>query len=146
MAGIKRRAGCAYAPRLGIVLALSGLFFFLGAGCFAFQLLFAYLLDLIPVNYAFGVAAAVSLLLVTGYLWLVAGSRFAIISGFAQLFYMVLFSYSFFFTGLTGITVTVGSVLTLAVLMAFTAKVDWSTVFTSRNKLQADSPPPIPAT
>ena len=32
MAGIKRRAGCPYAPRQGIVLALSGLFFVLGTG------------------------------------------------------------------------------------------------------------------
>jgi len=32
----------------------------------------------------------------------------------------------FFFDGLTGITITVGAIVTLALLMAFTAKVDWN--------------------
>jgi len=39
-------------------------FFFLGAGCFAFQLLFAYLVDLIPIEAAFVIASCVSLALV----------------------------------------------------------------------------------
>src|SRR2546423_15162343 len=43
-------------------------YFFLAAGCFAFQLLFAYLVDLIPLGLAFMISAAVSLALVGGYL------------------------------------------------------------------------------
>lgn len=104
-------------------------YFLLAAGCFAFQLLFAYLVDLIPTMIAFVIAAAVSLLLVGGYLVGVAGIRFARIAAVAQFGYMVLFSYSFFFEGLTGITITVGAILTLALLMAFTAKTNWTEVF-----------------
>lgn len=103
-------------------------FFLLAAGCFAFQLLFAYLLDLIPTMVAFIIAATVSLMLVTGYLIGVAGIRFARLAAVAQFAYMVLFSYSFFFEGLTGITLTVGAIITLALLMAFTAKTDWASV------------------
>jgi len=122
-------------------------YFFLGAGCFAFQLLFAYLLDLIGVHIAFAFAATVSLSLVTGYLWLVAGRRFALSSGAAQFFYMVLFSYSFFFNGLTGITITVGSIITLAVLMVSTAKIDWNDAFNSPPSIRSESnPPPLPLT
>lgn len=120
-------------------------YFFLGAGCFVFQLLFAYLLDLIPVHIAFAIAAVVSLGLVTGYLWLVAGRRFALPAGTAQFFYMVLFSYSFFFNGLTGITITVGSIITLAVLMVFTAKVDWHHAFKAQPTANSGAtPPPLP--
>ncbi|CAN5350714.1 hypothetical protein BH23VER1_BH23VER1_37370 [soil metagenome] len=101
-------------------------FAFMAAGCFAFQLLFTYLVDLVPPLVAFGVGASVSVLLVSGYLWRVAGFAFARLAALAQLTYMVLFSYSFFFDGLTGITITVGAVVTLAVLMAYTARVNWA--------------------
>ena len=47
----------------------------------------------------------------------------------AQLVYLVLFSYAFFFEGYTGLTVTIGAVLTLFVLMQITARVDWGEVF-----------------
>jgi hypothetical protein len=113
-------------------------YFFLAAGCFAFQLLFAYLVDLLPLTASFLLAAIVSLVLVNGYLWAAAGARFARLSAVAQFAYMVLFSYSFFFEGLTGITITIGAIITLALLMAFTARVNWSTAFGSR----ATSPPP----
>lgn len=115
-------------------------YFFLAAGCFAFQLLFAYLVDLLPLFTSFVIAAAVSLTLVNGYLWRAAGARFAGISSLAQFAYMVLFSYSFFFEGLTGLTITVGAIATLALLMAFTARVDWSSAFGPRHAV----PPPIP--
>ncbi len=104
-------------------------FFFLAAGCFAFQLLFAYLVDHLPVQIAFAIAAAVSVLLVTVYLRAVAGTRFAALAAVAQFGYMILFSYSFFFDGLTGLTITIGAIVTLALLMAFTAKVDWNAIF-----------------
>ncbi len=115
-------------------------YFFLAAGCFAFQLLFAYLVDLVPLMLSFIIAAAVSLALVNGYLWRAAGGKFAAISVGAQSAYMVLFSYSFFFDGLTGISITIGAILTLALLMAFTARTKWDAAFPSRAV-----PPPMPA-
>jgi hypothetical protein len=107
-------------------------YFFLAAGCFAFQLLFAYLVDLIPLLMAFGIAACVSLALVSGYLIAAVGWRLARIAALAQFGYMVLFSYSFFFDGLTGITITIGAIATLALLMGATAKVNWSEKFATR--------------
>ncbi len=84
------------------------------------------LVDLLPLTLSFVISAAVSLALVNVYLWKAAGAKFARISMLAQFAYMVLFSYSFFFEGLTGITITIGSILTLALLMAFTARMDWN--------------------
>jgi hypothetical protein len=114
-------------------------YFFLAAGCFAFQLLFAYLVDLVPLLGSFLIAATVSMVLVNGYLWRAASAKFARIAAVAQFAYMVLFSYSFFFDGLTGITIAIGAVITLALLMAFTARVNWETALTSRV-----GPPPLP--
>ena len=48
----------------------------------------------------------------------------------AQIVFLVLFSYAFFFEGYTGLTVTAGAVLTLFALMQVTGRVDWSSVFT----------------
>ena len=103
--------------------------FFLAAGCFAFQLLFAYSVDLVPALVSFIVSACVSLLLVTLYLRQVAGARFARAAAVAQFAYMVLFSYSFFFDGITGLTITLGAIITLAILMIKTAGTDWSRAF-----------------
>jgi hypothetical protein len=114
-------------------------FFFLAAGCFAFQLLFAYLVDLIPLGVAFACSAAVSLAMVSGYLFLAKGARFAKFAAAAQFAYMVLFSYSFFFDGLTGLTITIGAIVTLGILMVTTAKVDWSEKFARKS-----APPAIP--
>ena len=114
-------------------------YFFLAAGCFAFQLLFAYLVDLIPITGAFAISATISLILVSGYVWLVAGKSLAKISAISQFSYMILFSYSFFFKGLTGITITIGAIITLALLMISTAKIDWNQTFTKKAK-----PPIIP--
>jgi hypothetical protein len=118
-------------------------YFFLAAGCFAFQLLFAYLVDLIPMLMAFAISAAVSLALVCGYLLAVAGRRFAQLGAVAQFAYMILFSYSFFFEGLTGLTITIGAIVTLALLMAATARVNWAEKFASKKPLRG-MPPPIP--
>lgn len=112
-------------------------YFFLAAGFFAFQLLFAYLVDLAPLHLAFAVAAAVSLTLVAGYLWLVAGRGVARLAALAQLAYMVLFSYTFFFDGLTGLAITIGAIVTLAILMVATARIDWS-------QRLGPTPPPLP--
>jgi hypothetical protein len=101
-------------------------YIFLAGGFFAFPLLFSYMLDLFPVYASFAIAAVVSLALVCGYLRAAAGEFVFRIALPAQFAYMVLFSASFFFKGLTGLTLTLGGIATLAVLMALTAKVDWS--------------------
>jgi hypothetical protein len=109
-------------------------YFFLAAGFFAFPLLFSYMLDVVPVHLSFAIAAGTSLMLVCGYLRAAAGEFLFRAAVVAQTAYMVLFSYSFFFKGLTGLTLTLGGIVTLGVLMALTAKVDWS------QKLGAVSP------
>lgn len=109
-------------------------YFFMAAGFFAFPLLFSYMLDLVNVHVSFIIAAGVSLALVCTYVRMAAGELLFRVAVAAQSAYMVLFSYSFFFKGLTGLTLTIGGVVTLGVLMALTAKVNWS------EKLGAMSP------
>ena len=105
-------------------------FFFLAAAFFSFHLLFAYLADQVSIHLAFGIAAAVSLFLTLSYLRAAISGPYAFLAaGMAQLLYLVLFSYAFFFKGLTGLAVTLGAVLTLFVLMQLTARVDWRVVF-----------------
>jgi hypothetical protein len=105
-------------------------YFFVSAAFFAFHLLLAYLVDHVDIHASFAIAAVVSMFLVVSYLRAVAGSRFALAqAGGAQLVFLVLFSYAFFFEGYTGLTVTVGAVLTLFVLMQLTARVRWEKVF-----------------
>ncbi len=102
-------------------------YFFLSAAFFAFHLLLAYLVDHVDVHLAFVIASLVSLFLVVSYLRVVGGDDLAFRqAGLAQLVYLVLFNYAFFFEGYTGLTVTVGAVLTLFVLMRLTAPVDWN--------------------
>lgn len=105
-------------------------FFFLSAAFFAFHLLFSYLVDQVSIHAAFVVSAAVSVVLVVSYLRIVVGNRFAFFAaGGAQFVYLVLFSYAFFFKGLTGLAITVGAIITLFVLMQATARTDWRDVF-----------------
>ncbi len=103
---------------------------FLSAAFFAFHLLLAYLVDHIDIHIAFAVASAVSVLLVVSYVRLIAGPAFAVArAGLAQFVFLVLFSYAFFFEGFTGLTVTIGAIVTLFVLMQMTARVNWGDVF-----------------
>jgi inner membrane protein involved in colicin E2 resistance len=102
---------------------------FLAAGFFTFHLMLAYLGDVMPLNAAFALATAASLALVCGYLHAVVGKTLSIPAVIAQLAYMVAFSYSFFFAGFTGLTLTLTAVATLALLMMATAKVNWESVF-----------------
>ena len=102
-------------------------YFFLSAAFFAFHLLLAYLVDHVDIHAAFAIAAATSVFLVVSYLRIVGGMRFAVLeAGMAQLVFLVLFSYAFFFEGFTGLAVTIGGVITLFVLMQITARVDWN--------------------
>jgi hypothetical protein len=103
---------------------------FLSAAFFAFHLLLAYLVDHLSIHLSFAIASAVSVFLVVTYLRVVAGPHVALgHAGLAQVLFLVLFSYAFFFEGYTGLTVTVGAVVTLFVLMQVTARVDWGRVF-----------------
>ena len=112
-------------------------YFFLGASFFSFNILFSYLVDHIVLEFAFVLAAVVSLALVISYLWRVVGWRFAVLqAGVSQLLFLILFSYAFFFEGYTGLVVTIGAIITLTVLMQVTAKVDWVEVFSKKE------PPP----
>ncbi len=105
---------------------------FLSAAFFAFHLLLAYLVDHVDIHVAFMASSAVSIALVVSYLRLISGTAFALArAGLAQLVFLVLFSYAFFFDGYTGLTVTVGAIATLFVLMQVTARVDWGEVFAS---------------
>ena len=108
-------------------------FAFISAAFFSFHLLLGYLADQLEFIWAFGISATVSVFLVVSYLRLIFGNRFAFgYAGSAQVIYLVLFSYAFFFKGLTGLTIAVGAILTLFVLMQVTAKVNWKQVFERR--------------
>ncbi len=105
-------------------------YWFIAAAFFAFHLLLAYLVDHVSIHTAFGVSAAVSVFLVVSYLRVVTGMRRALgEAGSAQVVFLVLFSYAFFFEGMTGLTITVGAVVTLFVMMQMTARVSWDAVF-----------------
>lgn len=105
-------------------------YLFLGAAFFAFHLLFAYTVDHLDVLVAFVLSSVVSVFLVISYLRLVAGVRFAALeAGGSQLVYLVLFSYAHFFEGFTGLIVTIGSILTLFLLMQLTGRMRWEEKF-----------------
>ena len=80
-------------------------------------------------------------MLVCGYIYAFAGRTLSLWAVGAQFAYMVLFSYSFFIDGYSGLTIAIGSVLTLAFLMITTAKIDWSKRF-ARNPVAR---PPVSA-
>lgn len=105
-------------------------YFFLAAGFFAFHLLMAYLADHLELRLTFLICAIVSVALVVSYLYRAVGPGFTLkIAAPAQLIFLVLFSYAFFFKGYTGLAITLASILTLAILMHVTARVDWESRF-----------------
>jgi len=120
-------------------------YFFLAAAFFAFHLLLAYLVDHISIHAAMLISSAVSIALVVSYLRLVVGLRFAALeAGTAQLIYLVLFSYAFFWKGFTGLSITIISILTLFVVMQATGRIRWSERF--RRGLSGMVPPISPTT
>lgn len=105
-------------------------YFFVGAAYFSFHLLLAYLVDHVSIHAAFFVCSAVSIGLVVSYMRLVVGTRFALIEvGLMQFVYLVLFSYTYFFEAFTGLAITILCIITLFVVMQFTGKMDWETLF-----------------
>jgi len=101
-------------------------YMFLAAAFFSFHLLFSYMVDHVTPLYSFLVSSAVSLVLVISYLRLVVDWKFALAhAGFWQFVFLVLFTYAFFFEGYTGLTITVGAIITLGVMMQLTGRVNW---------------------
>jgi len=112
-------------------------YFFLAAAFFAFHLLLAYLVDHISIHTAFAISALVSVFLVVSYLRLVVGIGFASReAALAQIIYLVLFSYAFFLKGFTGLAITIGSILTLFVVMQVTGRVRWNEKFGPKSTSQ----------
>jgi inner membrane protein involved in colicin E2 resistance len=115
-------------------------YFFLATAFFAFHLLLAYLVDHISIHAAMILASLVSVALLISYLRLVAGLRFAALeAGTAQLIYLVLFSYAFFWKGFTGLAITVIAIITLFVVMQATGRIRWSERFAAERA-------PLPST
>jgi Inner membrane protein CreD len=105
-------------------------YFFLAAAFFSFHLLLAYLVDHMSIHAAFALSSLVSVALVVSYLRLVVGIGFASReAALAQIVYLVLFSYAFFLKGFTGLAITIGSILTLFVVMQITGRVRWAERF-----------------
>jgi inner membrane protein involved in colicin E2 resistance len=115
-------------------------YFFLATAFFAFHLLLAYLVDHISIHAAMILASVVSVALVVSYLRLVVGLRFAALeAGTAQLIYLVLFSYAFFWKGFTGLAITVIAIITLFVVMQATGRIRWSERFAARARVTLPS-------
>jgi inner membrane protein involved in colicin E2 resistance len=95
--------------------------------------------DHISIHAAFVICSFVSVFLVVSYLRLVVGIRFAAVeAGIAQLIYLVLFSYAFFFKGFTGLAITIGSIITLFVVMQMTGRIKWAEKFVPKAALTPD--------
>jgi len=116
-------------------------YLFVCSAFFGFHLLFSYLVDQIDINQAFVISAAVSVFLVATYVMRFMGPRFAfLVVAPAQVIYLVLFSYAFFFQGQTGLTITIAAVLTLFALMQLTAKIDWDEKLKPRTPMRPERP------
>jgi inner membrane protein involved in colicin E2 resistance len=116
-------------------------YFFLATAFFAFHLLLAYLVDHISIHAAMAISSVVSIALVVSYLRLVVGLRFAALeAGTAQLIYLVIFSYAFFWKGFTGLAVTIISIITLFIVMQVTGRIKWSEKFAARSGSKFPSP------
>lgn len=117
-------------------------YFFLAAAFFSFHLLLAYLVDHISIHLAFATSAVVSIFLVISYLRLVVGIRFAMReAALAQFIYLVAFSYAFFLKGFTGLAITIGSIITLFVVMQATGRIRWKDRFAPQPPREPLAPP-----
>lgn len=118
---------------------------FIAAAFFSFHLLFAYLVDHIPIEQAFAVCSVVSMVLVVSYMRLVVSARFAFVEvAFAQLVYLIGFAFAHFWKGSTGLTLVVLGISTLFVMMQLTGRIGWAEVFVWR-KTAAPSTPGAPS-
>ncbi|MBN1782291.1 inner membrane CreD family protein [bacterium] len=105
-------------------------YFFLAATFFSFHLMYSYFSDHLNIYVTFVIASVVSLLLTVTYLRLFTPGRLAYLyAPLTQIIYLIIFSYSFFFKGMTGMIVTICAVITLFILMQMTARLNWEQVF-----------------
>jgi inner membrane protein involved in colicin E2 resistance len=110
-------------------------YFFLATAFFSFHLIFSYYSDHMNIYVAFAVASVVSIALTASYLRLFTPAGFAFgIAPVAQFIYLVVFSFSFFFKGTSGMIGATFAVLTLAVMMQLTGKLNWEEVFSGNRK------------
>jgi hypothetical protein len=97
--------------------------FLIGCAFFADHLLFAYLADHVPLWVALSLSSVVSILLAVTYAQWLVGWRFALREmGLAQAVYLVGFSLTFLLKGFTGLSITVGAILTLFMMMQVTGR------------------------
>jgi len=106
---------------------------FLAATFLSFHLMFSYSADHISMYLAFAIASLIACLLTFNYVARVKDQNYALVATSLQLLYLVAFSWSFFYQtdtglGITGLIVTIVSVVTLFVLMQLTAKLDWQNI------------------
>ena len=108
-------------------------YFFLAATFFSFHLMYSYFSDHINIYLTFAIASFVSLVLTITYLRIFTPSKMAYLyAPLTQFIYLIIFSFSFFFKGMTGVIVTICSVITLFILMQLTAKVNWENIFSKK--------------
>jgi len=109
-------------------------YFFLAATFFSFHLMFSYFSDQLDIYLSFAISAVVSLFLTITYMRFFTPKKIAFIYAPAiQFIYLIIFSFSFFFDGITGMIVTICSVLTLFILMQVTGKINWEEEFAKKN-------------
>ncbi len=102
-------------------------YLFFGCAFFAYHLLFSYLVDHLSIGPSLAIASVVSVLLVVTYARLFVGWKFAVREmGIAQALYLVLFSVTFLWKGFTGLSITVGAILSLFVMMQVTGRARWN--------------------
>lgn len=105
-------------------------YFFLAATFFSFHLMYSYFSDHINIYWTFAIASLVSLLLTITYLRVFTPKKLSyLFAPLTQFIYLIIFSFSFFFKGMTGVIVTICSVITLFILMQITAKTNWENIF-----------------
>ena len=105
-------------------------FFFLAATFFSFHLMFSYFSDQLNIYLSFAISATVSLILTVTYMRLISPKKMAFAyAPVIQFIYLIVFSFSFFFDGTTGIIVTICAVITLFILMQATGKINWDDEF-----------------
>ena len=115
-------------------------YFFIGAAYFSYHLLLSYLVDHVSIHISFWICSFVSIFLVVSYMKIVVGKKFAFLDiGLSQFVFLVLFSYTFFFKGYTGLAITIMCIITLFIVMQLTAKLDWENVFVAKDKGYRDN-------
>lgn len=108
-------------------------YFFLAATFFAFHLSYSYFSDHMNLYLTFGISSVVSLFLTVTYLRIFTSKVVSYIyAPIIEFVYLVCFSFSFFFDGMTGVIVTICSIFTLFVLMQLTGKINWDEIFTTK--------------